>query len=105
MGLSVCSSVCHHDMLLKPHIFGTMYARILKFHIGIVYEKLADLICPQLLKAAVGHIASHCDGTSIHAYVCMSHSLEGHNLGTFYAHFFSVRFFTVELGPLSDLGK
>ena len=38
--LSVRPSVCH--AFETSHIFGTMYARILKFHICIAYEKFAD---------------------------------------------------------------
>ena len=38
LGMS-CSSVPHP--FETSHIFGTMYARILKFHICIVHEKLA----------------------------------------------------------------
>ena len=39
LGLSVCQSV--HHTFETCHIFGTMYARILKFHTCIAYEKLA----------------------------------------------------------------
>ena len=42
-GLSVCPIVRHG--FETPHIFGTMYARILKFHMCIAYEKLADPYC------------------------------------------------------------
>ena len=34
----------HFSAFATSHIFGTMYARVLKFHICIAYEKLADLI-------------------------------------------------------------
>ena len=41
LGLSVLPSVRYAFEI--SHIFGTMYARILKFHICIAYETIADL--------------------------------------------------------------
>ena len=40
MGLSDPLSVLH--AFETSHVFGTVYARILKFHVSTAYEKIAD---------------------------------------------------------------
>ena len=41
VSLSIPPFVHPYITLLRPHIFGTLYAKILKFHVCIVYKKLA----------------------------------------------------------------